>query len=73
MEVTEEDLSDIWYTSGTTGEPKGIMITHRNFIACTQHLLSDVYWITGEDKLLTVAPLAMRDRCGCCPSCFAAR
>ena len=58
VEVTEEDLSDIWYTSGTTGEPKGIMITHRNIIACTQHLLSDVYWITGEDKLLTVGALS---------------
>lgn len=57
-EVTEEDLSDIWYTSGTTGEPKGIMITHRNIITCTQFLLSDVYWITEQDKLLTVGALS---------------
>jgi len=58
IEVSEEDLSDIWYTSGTTGEPKGIMITHRNIVTCVQFLLSDVYWITEEDKLLTVGALS---------------
>ena len=58
VEVGEEDISDIWYTSGTTGEPKGIMITHRNIITCVQYLLSDVYWITEEDKLLTVGALS---------------
>lgn len=58
VEVCEDDLCDIWYTSGTTGEPKGIMITHRNVLTCTQFLLSDVYWITEEDKLLTVGALS---------------
>lgn len=56
--VTPEDLSDIWYTSGTTGDPKGIMLTHRNIITCTQLLLSDVYSISAEDKFLTPGALS---------------
>jgi acyl-CoA synthetase (AMP-forming)/AMP-acid ligase II len=58
VEVHAEDLSDLWYTSGTTGAPKGIMITHRNILTCTQLLLCDVYDITLEDKLLTVGALS---------------
>ena len=58
VEVTLEDLSDLWYTSGTTGAPKGIMLTHRNILTCTQLLLCDVYDITCEDKLLTVGALS---------------
>jgi len=57
-EVTLDDLSDLWYTSGTTGTPKGIMITHRNILTCTLLLLSEVYDITHEDKLLTVGALS---------------
>ncbi|MBW2029902.1 MAG: AMP-binding protein [Deltaproteobacteria bacterium] len=56
--VTLEDLSDLWYTSGTTGAPKGIMLTHRNIMTCTQLLLSDVYDITTEDKFLTAGALS---------------
>ncbi|NWG02627.1 MAG: long-chain fatty acid--CoA ligase [Syntrophaceae bacterium] len=58
VDVTLDDLSDLWYTSGTTGAPKGIMITHRNILTCTQLLLCDVYDITLEDKLLTVGALS---------------
>lgn len=56
--VNINDLSDIWYTSGTSGTPKGIMLTHRNILTCTQLLLCDTYEITVNDKLLTVAPLS---------------
>jgi len=58
VDVVLDDLSDLWYTSGTTGAPKGIMLTHRNILTCTQFLLCDVYDITHEDKLLTIGALS---------------
>ena len=41
QEVTEEDDCTIVYTSGTTGKPKGAVITHRTRVACTYNLLLD--------------------------------
>lgn len=58
VDVLLDDLSDLWYTSGTTGAPKGIMLTHRNILTCTQFLLSDVYDITQEDRFLTPGALS---------------
>jgi long-chain acyl-CoA synthetase len=31
--VTKEDLASVLYTSGTTGNPKGVMLTHNNFLS----------------------------------------
>jgi len=38
--ITKDDLSTIVYTSGTTGKPKGVMLTHGNLLHQTSHRLA---------------------------------
>lgn len=58
VDVSPDNLSDLWYTSGTTGAPKGIMLTHRNILTCNQFLLSEVYDIAPGDAFLTAGALS---------------
>lgn len=56
LPVAVDDVAAILYTSGTTGRPKGAMLTHGNlgFVART---LCETWEITGSDVLLHVLPL----------------
>ena len=36
--IAEDELMGLFYTSGTTGEPKGVMLTHANIIANVRHI-----------------------------------
>lgn len=56
-ERQEEDLIQIMYTSGTTGEPKGVMHTNKNLISNVE-ALSHIIPITSRDKFLSILPLS---------------
>jgi len=53
----KNDLAAILYTSGTTGKPKGAMLTHHNIASNTLSVLETVKMIPGEDVLVAVLPM----------------
>jgi long-chain acyl-CoA synthetase len=49
-------LASIVFTSGTTGAPKGVMLTHGNFTS-EAAMLSRVFALSGDDTVLSLLPL----------------
>ena len=56
VELDENDICSLLYTSGTTGNPKGVMLTHRNNYL---HALSTMHHlrVTDQDVYLHVLPM----------------
>ena len=52
----ENDLATLIFTSGTTGEPKGVMLTHKNFISQLYEVNERIYVNPGED-IICVLPV----------------
>jgi long-chain acyl-CoA synthetase len=56
VEVDEDDLCQLQYTGGTTGLPKGVMLTHRNYITAAIGMGLANYFEAG-DATLQVLPI----------------
>ncbi|MFF8596457.1 FadD3 family acyl-CoA ligase [Streptomyces sp. NPDC015220] len=54
--VREDDVSDVLFTSGTTGRPKGAMTTHRQNVL-TYRAWSERTGLTGADRYLIINPM----------------
>jgi len=57
LAIKPEDIASIIYTSGTTGIPKGVMLTHNNFVSNVKATASVVEF-TEKDTVLSFLPLA---------------
>lgn len=53
--VNADDLAALMFTSGTTGRPRGVMVSHGNIIANTESII-EYLRLTEDDRILTVLP-----------------
>ena len=68
VDVGRDDIAWLFYTSGTTGQPKGAMLTHHNLMAMTMNFFADMASLGPEDVILHAAPLSHGSGLYCLPN-----
>src|SRR3989339_2259579 len=56
VDVADTEIAQIYYTSGTTGRPKGVMLTHKNVMVHALGTIAELH-LTDRDVWLHAAPL----------------
>ena len=57
VDIAPDDLAEIMFTSGTTGDPKGVMLTHRN-LTSNMEGISQYIRCNPSSRLLSILPLS---------------
>ncbi len=58
VESAPDDNAWIFYTSGTTGRPKGAQLTHRNLLFMIHAYYADIDFVGPQDTIVHAAPLS---------------
>ncbi|MER3524946.1 MAG: long-chain fatty acid--CoA ligase [Ignavibacteria bacterium] len=56
--VQPDDVATLMYTSGTTGKPKGVLLTHRNLVSNAIDAGADFEWHPATDVVFSLLPLS---------------
>ncbi|MBI2545433.1 MAG: AMP-binding protein [Candidatus Aenigmarchaeota archaeon] len=57
VKTRDDNIAEIVYTSGTTGDPKGVVLMHRNILSNVK-AISEIITIKPDDRFLSILPLS---------------